>query len=140
MKYDAFAILLFAVLYRREDHSNSVMWVHDYHLMLLPKILSDREKEECKQRRTSIIFFLHIPFPTSQIFRSVNIPLKFVCRVRFISIVSFARRRIIFPTCLACVMLGLWLMEKICFRVCYLLTSWASMLSITPGLSFLIHH
>ena len=52
------------------------MWVHDYHLMLLPKLLSDREKEvsPTHQRRTSIIFFLHIPFPTSQIFR-------YLCRI-----------------------------------------------------------
>eukprot|EP00752_Nemacystus_decipiens_P011628 g10323.t1 len=55
------------------EHSNNVMWVHDYHLMLLPKLLSDREKElsPTHQRRTSIIFFLHIPFPTSQIFRAL---------------------------------------------------------------------
>lgn len=45
------------------------MWVHDYHLMLMPKILSDFEKVSSKERQTSIIFFLHIPFPTSQIFR-----------------------------------------------------------------------
>eukprot|EP00904_Undaria_pinnatifida_P011972 jgi/Undpi1/7905/HiC_scaffold_24.g10377.m1 len=51
--------------------SNSVMWVHDYHLMLLPKMLSDTEKEATQQRETSIIFFLHIPFPTSQIFRAL---------------------------------------------------------------------
>lgn len=59
---------------REEGHRNSVMWVHDYHLMLLPKMLSDREKEQSKdkRRKTSIIFFLHIPFPTSQIFRCVG--------------------------------------------------------------------
>ena len=61
---------------REGEHSNSVMWVHDYHLMLLPKMLSDTEKEATQQRETSIIFFLHIPFPTSQIFR---------CRFRFFS-------------------------------------------------------
>ncbi|CAN0398909.1 unnamed protein product, partial [Ectocarpus sp. 13 AM-2016] len=49
-------------------HRNNVMWVHDYHLMLLPKLLSDREKDATQHRQTSIIFFLHIPFPTSQIF------------------------------------------------------------------------
>ncbi|CAM9322431.1 unnamed protein product [Pylaiella littoralis] len=53
------------------EHRNSVMWVHDYHLMLLPKLLSDREKRVSQQRQTSIIFFLHIPFPTSQIFRAL---------------------------------------------------------------------
>ncbi|CBJ31301.1 Trehalose 6-phosphate synthase, family GT20 / Trehalose 6-phosphate phosphatase [Ectocarpus siliculosus] len=52
-------------------HRNNVMWVHDYHLMLLPKLLSDREKDATQHRQTSIIFFLHIPFPTSQIFRAL---------------------------------------------------------------------
>lgn len=44
---------------------NDVVWVHDYHLMLLPKLLRDREMG------IKIVFFLHIPFPTSQIFRSL---------------------------------------------------------------------
>jgi len=38
-----------------------VVWVHDYHLMLVPKMLRDKEKEN------SVVFFLHIPFPTSQV-------------------------------------------------------------------------
>ncbi|HSP87887.1 MAG TPA: bifunctional alpha,alpha-trehalose-phosphate synthase (UDP-forming)/trehalose-phosphatase [Ignavibacteriaceae bacterium] len=39
-----------------------VVWVHDYHLMLLPALL--REKIS-----NPIGFFLHIPFPTYEIFR-----------------------------------------------------------------------
>ena len=38
------------------------IWVHDYHLMLLPRLLRDRLPEAC------IGFFLHIPFPVSEIF------------------------------------------------------------------------
>lgn len=67
------SLCLFVSRLSEGEHRNSVMWVHDYHLMLLPKLLSDREKEvspsQQRQRQTSIIFFLHIPFPTSQIFR-----------------------------------------------------------------------
>ncbi len=44
-----------------------IVWVHDYHLMLLPKMLRDRAIKDLR-----IIFFLHIPFPTSQIFRSLG--------------------------------------------------------------------
>lgn len=39
------------------------IWVHDYHLMLLPNLIRQRFP------RTSIGFFLHIPFPSYEIFR-----------------------------------------------------------------------
>jgi trehalose 6-phosphate synthase/phosphatase len=45
-----------------------IVWVHDYHLMLLPKFL--RESMELDSPY-SIVFFLHLPFPTSQV--SLNI-------------------------------------------------------------------
>ena len=48
-----------------------VLWVHDYHLMLLPSLISGYEMAVHKQRKCSVIFFLHIPFPTSQIFRAL---------------------------------------------------------------------
>lgn len=40
-----------------------VVWVHDYHLMLLPRMLRD------KAPNNAIGFFLHIPFPSYEIFR-----------------------------------------------------------------------
>ncbi len=39
------------------------IWVHDYHLMLLPAMLRERLPQ------ASIGFFLHIPFPSSDVFR-----------------------------------------------------------------------
>lgn len=54
-----------------------VVWVHDYHLMLLPQLLRDqvdgkRKGQEQQQKiDLKIIFFLHIPFPTSQLFRTM---------------------------------------------------------------------
>jgi trehalose-6-phosphate synthase len=91
-------------------HDQDVVWVHDYHLMGLPRLL--RAKDDRKRRRTSsadtvekdtrnascattnanekisaaadaplvvpanlknlrIVFFMHIPFPTSQLFRTL---------------------------------------------------------------------
>lgn len=41
---------------------NDLIWVHDYHLMLLPRMLRDRLPD------AAIGFFLHIPFPSSEIF------------------------------------------------------------------------
>jgi trehalose 6-phosphate synthase/phosphatase len=42
---------------------DDVVWIHDYHLMLLPKLLREKAPE------TTIGFFLHIPFPTYEVFR-----------------------------------------------------------------------
>ncbi len=41
---------------------NDLVWIHDYHLMLLPQMLRDRLPD------AAIGFFLHIPFPSSEIF------------------------------------------------------------------------
>ncbi len=40
-----------------------VVWIHDYHLMLLPRLLRARRPQ------LSIGFFLHIPFPSFEVFR-----------------------------------------------------------------------
>jgi trehalose 6-phosphate synthase/phosphatase len=40
-----------------------LVWVHDYHLMLLPRLLKEWNPN------TQIGFFLHIPFPSFEIFR-----------------------------------------------------------------------
>ncbi|MFO7852164.1 MAG: bifunctional alpha,alpha-trehalose-phosphate synthase (UDP-forming)/trehalose-phosphatase [Bacteroidota bacterium] len=39
------------------------VWVHDYHLLLLPKLIRDEAPD------VSIGFFLHIPFPSYELFR-----------------------------------------------------------------------
>lgn len=44
----------------RED---DVVWVHDYHLMLLPAMLKERTPS------VPVGFFLHIPFPSFEVFR-----------------------------------------------------------------------
>jgi len=47
----------------REAGEDDLIWIHDYHLLLLPQILRHRLP------RARIGFFLHIPFPSSEIFR-----------------------------------------------------------------------
>jgi trehalose 6-phosphate synthase/phosphatase len=42
---------------------DDLLWIHDYHLMLLPALMKARRPE------TPIGFFLHIPFPSFEIFR-----------------------------------------------------------------------
>ena len=40
-----------------------IIWIHDYHLMLLPNLVRERLPE------ATVGFFLHIPFPSFEIFR-----------------------------------------------------------------------
>lgn len=42
---------------------DDMVWIHDYHLMLLPKLLREKMPD------IKIGFFLHIPFPTFEVFR-----------------------------------------------------------------------
>ncbi len=51
---------------------NDVVWVHDYHLSLLPKFLHEAEDAIYGNRTLQMVFFLHIPFPTSQVFRELE--------------------------------------------------------------------
>ena len=43
------------------------VWIHDYHLMLLPSYILR------KLRTARVGFFLHIPFPSSEIFRTIPV-------------------------------------------------------------------
>ncbi len=44
---------------------DDIIWVHDYHLMLLPRLIREKMSD------ATIGFFLHIPFPSFEIFRSL---------------------------------------------------------------------
>ncbi|KAF9204226.1 hypothetical protein BGZ49_005568 [Haplosporangium sp. Z 27] len=46
---------------------NDTIWVNDYHLMLVPNMVRERLPD------ASIGFFLHIPFPSSEIFRCLHV-------------------------------------------------------------------
>ena len=47
----------------RHWRPGDLVWVHDFHLMLLPKLLRERLGD------AQIGFFLHVPFPSSEVFR-----------------------------------------------------------------------
>jgi trehalose 6-phosphate synthase/phosphatase len=44
-------------------NEGDILWIHDYHLMLLPKMIRDQKPG------ISIGLFLHVPFPSFEIFR-----------------------------------------------------------------------
>ena len=46
------------------------IWIHDYQLFLLPQLLREKHPE------ATIAFFLHIPFPSYEIFRLLHKPWK----------------------------------------------------------------
>jgi len=51
------------VMRERESTKTNFIWIHDYHLMLVPKIIRDVDVN------SKIGFFIHIPFPSYDIFR-----------------------------------------------------------------------
>lgn len=65
--YDAYARVntAFADAVAAHARPGDRIWVHDYHLMLLPQMLRERLPD------VTIGFFLHIPFPSSEVFRAL---------------------------------------------------------------------
>ncbi|HET7752381.1 MAG TPA: bifunctional alpha,alpha-trehalose-phosphate synthase (UDP-forming)/trehalose-phosphatase [Anaeromyxobacteraceae bacterium] len=53
----------FAEIVAAHWQPGDLVWVHDYQLMLVPRMLRDRVPD------ARIGFFLHIPFPSSEVFR-----------------------------------------------------------------------
>jgi trehalose 6-phosphate synthase/phosphatase len=60
-----------------------VIWVHDYHLMLLPEMIRQRMNE------ATIGFFLHIPFPSFETFRLLPWRLEIVSGLLGSDLVGF---------------------------------------------------
>lgn len=54
---------LFAKETQQFINKNSQIWLHDYHLMLLPALLRNFQQD------ASVGFFLHTPFPSFELFR-----------------------------------------------------------------------
>ncbi|KAB8227077.1 glycosyltransferase family 20 protein [Aspergillus alliaceus] len=68
--WDAYreANLLFAKTIAKEAQEGDLVWVHDYHLMLLPELLQE-QLSLLGKKNIRIGFFLHTPFPSSEIYR-----------------------------------------------------------------------
>lgn len=54
---------LYADIICKYIEEDDIVWVHDYHLMLLPKLIRE------KLPNVSIGYFQHIPFPSFEVFR-----------------------------------------------------------------------
>lgn len=62
---------LFAKAIAKDVQDNDLVWVHDYHLMLLPAMLREEINKAGDNRPKNVKFgfFLHTPFPSSEIYR-----------------------------------------------------------------------
>lgn len=62
-----------STLVEGETETIPLVWIHDYHLTLVPSILrqamSDQNKDSNGRATALLGFFLHIPFPPWDIFR-----------------------------------------------------------------------
>ena len=55
----------FADVVAEHHRAGDVIWIHDYQLMLVPQLLRERIPD------ARIGYFLHIPFPSSEVFRTL---------------------------------------------------------------------
>lgn len=62
---------LFADAVAQEVTKGSLIWIHDYHLMLLPQFL--RERSGKLGRQCVIGFSLHTPFPAADFWRALPV-------------------------------------------------------------------
>ncbi|WPH04007.1 Alpha,alpha-trehalose-phosphate synthase [Acrodontium crateriforme] len=81
---------LFAQELVKDVRDKDLIWVHDYHLMLLPAFLREElEKLPQKPRNVKIGFFLHTPFPSSEIYRILPVRNEILQGVLHCDLVGF---------------------------------------------------
>eukprot|EP00842_Homolaphlyctis_polyrhiza_P001051 jgi/Hompol1/1947/HPOL_002802-RA len=64
-----------------------VLWVHDYHLMLLPAML--KKALESTKKRVQLGFFLHTVFPSSEIYRILPVRKQVLLGVLSADLIGF---------------------------------------------------
>ncbi|CCE88986.1 Piso0_001781 [Millerozyma farinosa CBS 7064] len=70
----------------QQVEDDDIIWVHDYHLMLLPQML----REELKGKKNIRIgFFLHTPFPSSEIYRILPVRKEILVGVLSCDLIGF---------------------------------------------------
>ncbi|EDK44982.1 alpha,alpha-trehalose-phosphate synthase [Lodderomyces elongisporus NRRL YB-4239] len=77
----------FAQVLVEQVEDNDMIWVHDYHLMLLPEMLRDLIGQ--KKKNIRIGFFLHTPFPSSEIYRILPVRKEILIGVLSCDLIGF---------------------------------------------------
>ena len=78
---------LFAKAVAKDVQDNDMVWVHDYHLMLMPAML--REELGNTKQNVKIGFFLHTPFPISEIYRILPVRNEILLGVLHCDLIGF---------------------------------------------------
>lgn len=78
---------LFARAVAEDVRDNDIVWVHDYHLMLMPAML--REEIGETKKNVKIGFFLHTPFPSSEIYRILPVRNEILLGVLHCDLIGF---------------------------------------------------
>ncbi|KAI1913977.1 Trehalose-6-P synthase/phosphatase complex synthase subunit [Ophidiomyces ophidiicola] len=78
---------LFAKAIAKDVRDGDLVWVHDYHLMLLPSML--REEIGESKSNVKIGFFLHTPFPSSEIYRILPVRNELLLGVLHCDLIGF---------------------------------------------------
>ncbi|CAO2652214.1 Nn.00g004970.m01.CDS01 [Neocucurbitaria sp. VM-36] len=78
---------LFAKAVAKDVQDNDMVWVHDYHLMLMPAML--REELGDTKKNVKIGFFLHTPFPSSEIYRILPVRNEILLGVLHCDLIGF---------------------------------------------------
>lgn len=78
----------FAEAIMENVHDNDLIWVHDYHLMLLPEILQKKIKAR-NLRNVKLGWFLHTPFPSSEIYRILPVRQEILKGVLSCNLIGF---------------------------------------------------
>ncbi|CAN6346152.1 unnamed protein product, partial [Urochloa humidicola] len=74
---------MFADVVYQHYQEGDVIWCHDYHLMFLPKCLKDHDSN------MKVGWFLHTPFPSSEIYRTLPSRLELLRSVLCADLVGF---------------------------------------------------
>ncbi|CAG8455562.1 11472_t:CDS:2 [Ambispora leptoticha] len=78
---------LFAEAICKIVKDGDLVWIQDYHLMLLPSLL--REKMGTAKKHVKIGFFLHTPFPSSEIYRILPVRKEILTGVLSSDLIGF---------------------------------------------------
>lgn len=70
-----------------EVSDGNLIWIHDYHLMLVPKMLRARLEQQGKDCK--IGFTLHAPFPAQEFWRNMKVQGELVAGVLAGDVVGF---------------------------------------------------
>ncbi|KAI9698098.1 MAG: Trehalose-6-P synthase/phosphatase complex synthase subunit [Bogoriella megaspora] len=79
---------LFATTVADDINDNDLVWVHDYHLMLLPAMLREEISKRGK-KNVKLGFFLHTPFPSSEIYRILPVRNEILLGILHCDLIGF---------------------------------------------------